>query len=111
MDCLPARRSLRKMTLPRTARVLLLPAAMSVLAFFAPTEAFSQKGKKDAPAANAADLLKPQSRPKRPDLPPNTLPLQFIKGERIALLGNSTAERMSLFGHFETLLHLRHPDK
>ena len=32
--------------------------------------------------------------------------LQFAKGERIALVGNSTAERMNLFGHFETLLHL-----
>ena len=32
--------------------------------------------------------------------------LEFAKGERIALVGNSTAERMNLFGHFETLLHL-----
>jgi putative heme-binding domain-containing protein len=39
------------------------------------------------------------------------LPLQFIKGERIALVGNSTAERMNLFGHFETLLHARFPEK
>jgi hypothetical protein len=44
-------------------------------------------------------------------LPPSTLPLEFIAGERIALVGNSTAERMNLFGHFETLLHERFPDK
>ena len=57
------------------------------------------------------DLLKPAARPKKADLPASTLPLQFIKGERIALVGNSTAERMNLFGHFETLLHARFPEK
>src|SRR5258708_4977107 len=57
------------------------------------------------------DLLKPGPRPKRPDLPPSKLPLEFIKGERIAIVGNSTAERMNLYGHFETLLHLRFPEK
>ncbi len=49
--------------------------------------------------------------PARPKLPPSALPLQFIKGERIALVGNSFAERMNLFGHFETLLHLRFPEQ
>lgn len=57
------------------------------------------------------DLLKPAARPKKADLPASTLPLQFNKGERIALVGNSTAERMNLFGHFETLLHARFPEK
>ena len=33
--------------------------------------------------------------------------LTFSKNERIALVGNSLAERMNLFGHFETLLHSR----
>ena len=28
-------------------------------------------------------------RPKRPDLPPSSLPLQFLKGERVAFLGNN----------------------
>ena len=32
-------------------------------------------------------------------------------GERIALVGNSLAERMNLFGYFETLLHTRFPDE
>lgn len=36
---------------------------------------------------------------------------EFRDGERIAFVGGSTAERMNLFGHFETMLHLRHPEK
>jgi hypothetical protein len=99
------------MTLPRPARVLLLPAVLVSLAFFAPTEAYPQRGKKAQPKGEADALLKPKPRPKRPDLPPSKLPLEFVKGERIALVGNSTAERMNLYGHFETLLHLRFPDK
>ncbi|MFM7864633.1 MAG: heme-binding protein, partial [Planctomycetaceae bacterium] len=59
----------------------------------------------------AQKLMALPERPKRPDLPPSALPLQFLKGERVALLGNSTAERMNLFGHFETLLHTRFPDQ
>ncbi len=59
----------------------------------------------------ARKLLALPPRPKRPALPPSRLPLAFLKGERIAFVGNSTAERMNLFGHFETLLHLRFPDK
>ncbi|MCA9083729.1 MAG: c-type cytochrome [Planctomycetaceae bacterium] len=59
----------------------------------------------------AIKLMSLPPRPKRPELPPSTLPLQFLKGERIAFLGNSLAERMNLFGHFETLLHTRFPDK
>ncbi|MFO0802394.1 MAG: PVC-type heme-binding CxxCH protein [Gemmataceae bacterium] len=81
------------MSLPRLA--CLLPFLV-VLPFFSPT-ALSQKPG-DAKA-------------KKPDLPPSKLPLEFIQGERIALLGSSTAERMSLFGHFETMLHLRFPEK
>ena len=38
-------------------------------------------------------------------------PLEFKQRERIAFLGNSLGERMSLFGHFETLLHSRFPQK
>src|SRR6185437_185205 len=95
----------------RPARVLALPAVVAALAFLAPTDALSQKGKKAPPGGKAADLLKPKPRPKRPDLPPSKLPLEFIKGERIALVGNSLAERMNLYGHFETLLHLRFPEK
>ncbi len=64
-----------------------------------------------APSQSADDLLKPQPRPARPALPPSALPLEFIDGERIALVGGSTAERMNLFGYFETLLHARFPNK
>jgi putative heme-binding domain-containing protein len=38
--------------------------------------------------------------------PPNQ-PIAFKLGQRVAMIGNSTAERMSLFGHFETRLQLR----
>lgn len=63
------------------------------------------------PLKTARDLLSIPPRPARSPLPPSVLPLAFIEGERIAFLGNSTAERMSLFGHFETLLHQRFPEK
>jgi hypothetical protein len=43
-----------------------------------------------------------------PDLQ-RRLPLKFAKGERIALVGNSLAERMNLYGNFETMLHARLP--
>src|SRR5687768_376525 len=38
-------------------------------------------------------------------------PIDFKQNERIAFIGNSLGERMNLFGHFETLLHLRFPQK
>ncbi len=57
------------------------------------------------------ELLTPGPRPKKEPLPAGTLPLEFVTGERIAFVGNTTAERMSLYGHFETMLHLRHKDK
>ncbi|HEV7279727.1 MAG TPA: PVC-type heme-binding CxxCH protein [Pirellulaceae bacterium] len=37
--------------------------------------------------------------------------LQLKKHERVALVGNALAQRMSLFGHFETLLHSRMPEQ
>ena len=63
------------------------------------------------PLKTAKELLARPPRPARPALPPSRLPLEFIDGERIALVGNSTAERMNLFGHFESLLHQRFPEK
>src|SRR4051794_20676786 len=41
----------------------------------------------------------------RDELPPSKLPLHFVPHERIALVGGSLAERMNLFGTFESLLH------
>jgi lysophospholipase L1-like esterase len=37
-------------------------------------------------------------------------PLELQKGDRIVLVGNTLAERMQLFNHFETLLHTRFAD-
>jgi glucose/arabinose dehydrogenase/plastocyanin len=37
-------------------------------------------------------------------------PLQIHKGESIVILGNTFAERMQLFGYFETFLHCRFSD-
>src|ERR1700749_4659381 len=37
-------------------------------------------------------------------------PLKPKKGDRIILIGNTLAERMQYFGHFETLLHSRFPE-
>jgi glucose/arabinose dehydrogenase len=36
--------------------------------------------------------------------------LKLAKGNRIVLIGNTLAERMQYFGHFETLLHSRFPE-
>ncbi|MFM8733935.1 MAG: PVC-type heme-binding CxxCH protein [Pirellulales bacterium] len=67
--------------------------------------------KKADPLKTARELLAKPPRPARPPLPASSLPLAFLEGERVALLGNSTAERMNLFGHFESLLHQRFPDR
>jgi putative heme-binding domain-containing protein len=56
-----------------------------------------------------SELLKQEPRPARPALSASKLPLDFIKGERIALVGNSLAEHFGKFGYFETLLHSRFP--
>lgn len=56
-------------------------------------------------------LLAPPARDPRPALKPAALPLDFFDGERIALVGNSLAEKMNLYGHFETQLHLAFPDR
>lgn len=62
------------------------------------------------PSANTADVvLKIPARPQKEALPASKLPLEFIKHERIALVGNSTGERMNLFGFFEAALHQGFP--
>ena len=62
-----------------------LPAALVVLASFAP-----------ACGARARQPAKPE--------------LVLRKGDRIILIGNTFAERMQYYGHFETLLHARFPE-
>jgi lysophospholipase L1-like esterase len=69
------------------------------------------KAEREAAFRTARELLTPEPRPARPALPQSSLPLQLLDGERVALVGNSTAERMNLFGQFETLLHQRFPGK
>jgi hypothetical protein len=82
--------------------------AVTCLAWLTPPVVGNEK-KPDAPSTDplktAQEMLAIPPRPARPALPPSRLPLEFIDGERIAVLGNSTAERMNLFGHFESLLH------
>jgi putative heme-binding domain-containing protein len=99
------------MTLPRRAR-LVPPAAVLAAALLLPADATPQQKKGRAkPAEPTEPVLPTPPRPKKPPLPASATPLAFVKGERIALVGGSTAERMNLFGHFETMLHLRFPDK
>lgn len=93
-----------------------------------------------APAANAKPTPKPQPAPKpkpkkaaakkddKTGLPPNVIPpinpesvafkkqaapkqLTVNKGDRIVLLGSGLGSRMNHFGHFETEIFLRFPDK
>jgi putative heme-binding domain-containing protein len=90
-----------------------LPAAIAVLLGISAPFLRAEETKPSAadPLAIARELLTLPLRPARPPLPPSRLPLELLDGERIALIGNSTAERMNLFGHFETLLHERFPEK
>ncbi len=59
-----------------------------------------------APPANSSSQAAPAG---AANVAATKLPFTLSKGERIALVGNSTAERMNLFGHWETMLHLRYP--
>src|SRR5437868_13085876 len=90
---------------------LIITLAISGTPAQTPKKDDKKAAKKDKPSTKTAeDLLKPGSRPKKPPLPPSELPLKFVKGERIAFVGNSLAERMNIYGHFEPMLHYRHPD-
>ena len=48
---------------------------------------------------------------KGPKKPAGAGALKMRQGQRIAAVGNSLAERMNLFGHFEALMHTRLPEK
>lgn len=37
-------------------------------------------------------------------------PLEIVQGDSVVFIGNSFAERLHLFGYFETLLHSKYPD-
>ena len=89
--------------MPQVNRIVLVIAGLLLTGFS--DELMAQAPSKEL----AVKLMSLPPRPKRPDLPPSQLPLEFLQGERVAFLGNSLAERMNLFGHFETLLHSRFP--
>jgi putative heme-binding domain-containing protein len=102
------------MPLPTPARAGLLFAALCAGSAFVAAPGLPQEKKdtpkqkgKAVPKGEAEELLKTPPRPKKAELPPSKLPLEFVAGERIAFVGNCTAERFNLFGHFETLLQLR----
>jgi putative heme-binding domain-containing protein len=97
--------------LSRVCPWLLLPVTLVAVLSLADRVHSQKNAVTTSAASRPEDLLKPGPRPKRPSLPASRLPLQFLPGERIALVGNSTAERMNLFGHFETMLHARFPQQ
>ncbi len=87
-------------------------AVVGGLLLLAAGDGRSQQPKKPQPSTKTAEeLLKPGPRPKKDPLPASKLPLEFVTGERVAFVGNTTAERMSLYGHFEAMLHTRFKDK
>ena len=71
----------------------------------------------DLGLGKAPKLADPPHSPSWPfrDAPPvaakEKLPLDFAEGSRIVMVGGSLAERMNLFGHFETLLQTRFASK
>src|ERR1043165_8127851 len=91
------------------------PVMRSVLRLFLailcalPLFAFAGQARPKGDQDDAADMLKVKPGEARPPLPPSKIPLEFIKHERVAFVGGSLAERMNLFGYFETLLHSRFP--
>ncbi len=91
--------------MPQVNRFVLFIAGLLITGFC--SEVIAQGPSKEL----AIKLMSLPPRPKRPELPPSQLPLEFLQSEHVAFLGNSLAERMNLFGHFETLLHTRFPKK
>lgn len=92
-------------------RTLLLAVAAAAIVVVPGGSANELKEKEADPLKTAREFLSLPPRPARPALPPSRLPLELLDGERVALLGNATAERMNLFGNFEALLHQRWPGK
>ena len=93
----------------RNARFAATASAMMALVFCTDSSVQSQAKKVDPKPVG--EILQPAPRPKKPALAASKLPLEFANGERIAFVGNTTAERMSLYGHFETMLHFRFKEK
>ena len=88
-------------------RSLIIAVLFGVLSCIASTiHAAAPSGKT---ASRAAGARKVPAQPARDTLPPSTLPLHFVPHEHVAFVGGSLAERMNLFGHFESLLHTRFP--
>jgi len=77
--------------------------ALTCFTFFTPVQVYGQN------EVVGKSILAPAPRPKRPDFSETRFPITFFHNERIAFVGNATAERMNLFGHFETMLHSAYP--
>ncbi|MGO9469814.1 MAG: PVC-type heme-binding CxxCH protein [Isosphaeraceae bacterium] len=58
----------------------------------------------------AGALLVPATTGRAADVPGQPSKLELKTGDRIILIGNTLAERMQYYGHFETLLHSRFPE-
>ena len=82
------------MTRFRPAWVLLLAAALLALGLLAPAGAQTQKQKKARPAVDPDMLLKPQPRPKRPDLPP---PLMTYKDAKYVAASNIPVRKIVMY--------------
>lgn len=95
------------MTLRLALIVITLALPLPLPAAPKPTPAPNPNAASGDPFATDRELLQIPPRPARPALPPSALPLEFIKGERIAFVGGAFGERMNLFGWFEALLHAR----
>lgn len=63
------------------------------------------------PDPNGAPVWEFRPQFQQPAADDNSSLFEPRQSERIALVGGSLAERMNLFGYFETLLHLRFPEK
>lgn len=101
----------------RLLRGLVLFGLVGSIAYVGSPDLLSQDTKPKQSKAKTLTKSKPEGisnigpRPKKAPLAKSVLPITFQKNERLALVGSSTAERMNLFGQFETMLHLDFPVK
>ena len=77
-------------------------AMFAVSTFAIVTMAMSTMASAQPPAGGKSTATKVNSKANR---------LELRKGQKIALVGNSLAERMNLYGNFETVVHLHNADK
>src|SRR5215212_8174158 len=103
MACI--RRTIFQRNMMKSTNAELLAGLFVLVCIAAALDAATPSGK----TKTAGSPNKPSAKATRDELPPSKLPLHFVPHERIALVGGSLAERMNLFGNFESLLHTRFP--